>query len=88
MIPTFGNDQSRSESSGKITGSGRKTAEIHGKQKQYSEQEDCGIIPATSGRFPPERTGICPEDTEKIRKLCGSDRFLTVLSDLGYKYQK
>jgi hypothetical protein len=66
MIPTSGNDQNRPESSGKITGFGRKTSEIHGKQKQYSEQEDCGIIPAISGRFPPERTGLCPEDTGKI----------------------
>jgi hypothetical protein len=67
MIPTSGNDQNGPESSVKIIVSGRKTSEIDGIRKQCSRLEDHGILPATSGRFPKERTGIWLKDTGKIR---------------------
>jgi hypothetical protein len=48
-----------------------------------------------SGRFLPERTGLWSEDTGKIRRFSGpeyrfhasvgTDRFLVVLSDLGFR---
>jgi len=52
-------------------GIGQKAPEIDGKQKQYSGLKDLGIIPRTSG----------PEYF--FQKIPGTDRFLTVLSNLG-----
>jgi hypothetical protein len=52
-------------------GTSQKAPKIDGKQKQYSGLEDLGIIPATSG----------PEYF--FHEIPGTDRFLTVLSNLG-----
>jgi hypothetical protein len=81
-------------SSGNITVSGRKVPAIDGKRKRYSGQEGHGIIPATCSRFPPDRTGISAENfgnfpaqntsSMKSSEFSGTNRFLSVLSGLGY----
>jgi hypothetical protein len=50
----------------------RSRQESHGnrwKRKRYSGLGNLRIFSAASGRFLPERTGIGPEDTGKIRKF-------------------
>ncbi len=59
-IPVSQNDRNRSERSRKITVSGRKLTEIDGNRKQYSESKNLRISPATSDRFPLEKSEIFP----------------------------
>ncbi len=78
------------------TGTGLKDPEIDGKRKQYSGMEDRGIIrrlPAVSHREEQEFDRKAPERSKKFTarntssmkssEFPGTDRFLTVVSDLG-----
>ncbi len=51
------------------TGSFRKTREIPGTWKQYSDREFPGFFPMISGQILPESTGSCWNSPGKIREI-------------------